>query len=240
MDKKALLEKLKDSLKESESQFESKEAVICWANKLVPYLKKIDPEQHHIFNINLVLLHQSLSSQMLIPAFNQMKGCLEIAIGELQLTIEEEQSLLDQYSFPANSQLDIQIVIAKVIEQATKSLWIQDPYMDEKIVNELVNVNAIDIKLLTSNKNNSKMEIFKQRLSASKQQFPAKKIDAKISDSFHDRSYIIDEEQVWQLTGSYKDSGKKPITLMKIKSEIDSQRFITEFNTYWNDATELP
>lgn len=238
MDKKILLMKLEDyfNRRELTDGFESQAEAISWANKVAPLLKFVDMQYYQNFVVYSHKLNLNLSSVTLIPAMNIMKSQLEMAIEDLKLRKELEERLVEEIYFPENSQLDIQINIAKVIRQATKTLWICDPYMDEKIVEELTEVQAKQIILLTTQVKG----LFTQRLSAAKQQYTSKTIEAKVSDQFHDRFYIIDSEQVWMLGASLNKAGLRATLLSKVKSNKEMQKIIKDFKSWWDSANPLP
>jgi hypothetical protein len=236
MDKKVLLQKLEKlfNIKELSEGFKSQQDAISWSNKVAPLLQ-FNPQYYHNFIQNSHKLNLSLSSYTLKPAFNIMKSQLEMAIEELRLKIEMEEGIPDQMYFSENSYLDVQKNVAKVISQAQKSLWIFDAYMDGKIIEELSEIVADEFKLLT----NQVKGLFKQRISAFKQQFPNKTIEVKQSDKSHDRFYIIDQDQVWTLGTSLNKAGQKATLLSKIKVESERQKILKDFNTWWYLASIL-
>lgn len=141
----------------------------------------------------------------------------------------------EQKYFPPGSHLDIQINLAGVLRQAKTSLWIYDSYMDEKIVEEISNIQALEIRLLTTQPKGP----FKQRLIAAKKQFPEKKIEVKVCDKCHDRFYIIDQDQVWTLGASLKNAGKKATILINVKEKGERQKIVRDFADWWALATEI-
>ena len=229
MDKKVLLRKLEKlfSMEEVANGFKSREDCLSWANKVAPLLKF--NEQYYINFIEYShRLNLNLSGSGLEQAFRIMISQIEMAIEELRLKIEMEESLPDQMYFPTNSYLDIQKSLARVIRQAEISLWIYDGYMDEKLVEELTGVIASEIKLLTQEPKG----LFNQRLAALKQQFPSKIIEAKCSGESHDRFYVIDKRQVWSLGASLNKAGRKATLLSKITSDTEKQKIINDFESW--------
>lgn len=236
MDKKILLQKL-EKLFEMMGKFESKsnEEIVTWANQVAPILKLINKQYYvnlircaHSFNLNL-------SIYTLEPSFNVMRSQIQMAIEELKLSIEMEDRIPEQMYFPENSYLNIQKNIARVIRQAQNSLYILDAYMDEKIVEELTEIIASEIRLLT----NKRKGLFLQRLSALKKQFPTKLIEARCSDKSHDRFYIIDKDQIWTLGASLNKAGQKATLLSKIRNDSDKQKIINDFESWWNLAKKI-
>ncbi|OGQ11934.1 MAG: hypothetical protein A2026_07670 [Deltaproteobacteria bacterium RBG_19FT_COMBO_46_12] len=146
-----------------------------------------------------------------------------------------QRDLPEERYFSPGSHLGIQKYLARVLRMAKASLWICDPYMDEKIVEEISNVGASEIRLLTSKQKG----LFSQRLAAAKLQFPEKKIEAKIYDKCHDRYYFIDKEQVWTLGASYNKAGEKATLLSMLKDETERQKIMNDFEVWWGVATEI-
>lgn len=232
MEKKLLFKKLTDlfELEELNKGFKSQDAAISWSNKVAPLLKFINPQYYSNFIHNSHKLNLNLSNYTTIPTLKIMKSQIEMAIEELKLRIELEEGLPDEMYFQESSQLDIQKNISRIIRQSNTSLWICDGYMDEKIIEELTEVSAQEIKLLTKQPKN----LFKQRLAAAKQQFTSKIIEARKSDKFHDRYYIIDQDHVWALGSSYNNAGKKSTFLSRIKNEAEKQKIIADFGNWWS------
>jgi hypothetical protein len=237
MDKKLILKKLLElfDIKELKDGFSSQEAAISWSNKVAPLLKLIDPQYYINFIQNSHKLNLNLSSYSLIPALNIMTSQMEMAIEELKIRIAIEEGLPDEMYFSENSYLDIQKNVARIIRQSKILLRICDGYMDEKIIEELTQVNAQEIRLLTTKQKG----IFRQRLEAARKQFPSKRIEARESDKFHDRYYIIDQDQVWSLGASYNKAGQKATLLGKIKSNPEKDKIISDFEKWWLSSTPI-
>jgi hypothetical protein len=236
MDKRVLLQKLEQLQIASINDFKDQPEIVSWANRIAPILERINPQYYANFIGQSFKFSMRLSSDTLLPAFNIMHSQVEMAIEELKLSVEAENSLQDQFYFPANSQLDIQRNIARIITQARSKLWISDGYMDEKIIEELTNVIAPEIWLLTK----QPKSLFKQRFIAAQQQFSGdKKIEAKLTNDIHDRFFIIDEDQVWNFGTSYNNAGNLPTTITKIKPDVDRQKIISDFSTWWHAAKQF-
>lgn len=234
MDKKILLKKLEDLFQKKEiaEGFKSQQDAISWSNKVAP-LFKFNQQYYKNFIQNAHNLNLNISSYTIIPSFNIMKSQIEMAIEELKLNIEMEESIPNQIYFPENSHLDIQKNIARIIRLAQKSLWVFDAYMDEKIIEELSEVSAPEIKLLT----HQTKGLFQQRFDALKQQFPTKTIFVRKSDKSHDRFFIIDQDQVWTLGASLNRAGHKATLLSKIVPDSEKKKIADDFNNWWDSAS---
>lgn len=107
--------------------------------------------------------------------------------------------------------------------------------MDEKIVEELTEVQAQEIMLLSTQVKG----LFIQRLSAAKQQYSSKTIEARLSSQFHDRFYVVDKDQIWTLGASLNKAGQKATLLSKIKSDEERQKVIKGFESWWASANPI-
>ena len=148
---------------------------------------------------------------------------------------EQGEELKDQRYFPQGSHLEIQKQIARIIRKASSSVWVYDPYMDEKLVEEMSGVNASDIRLLTENLS----PLLKQRFEALSRQYPTKSIGLKIFNASHDRFYVIDQTYVWVLGASYNLAGGKATFLMKVVVTAEKQKIVKDFEIWWKAASGL-
>lgn len=237
MDKRTLLERLDKlyNIKELKEGFNSKDELISWSNKCAPLLKRVDLQYYYNFLQSSQKFNLDLSSVTLIPALNIMKSQLEMAIEEIKIQIEIEEGIAKEIYFSPGSHLDIQKNLARVLRQAINLLWICDPYMDEKIIEEISNILASEVRLLTMHPKG----LFKQRLVAAKEQFPEKTIEAKTYDKIHDRYFIIDKDQVWTLGTSLNKAGAKATLLSKVINGKEKQKIISDFDDWWSSASEV-
>lgn len=181
----------------------------------------------------LVILRNDAGSELSITVEGIDKAD-ELRLKERARTVDKED-LPEEIFFSAESYLDIQRALARVLRQAKKSIWICDPYMDEIIVEEVLSVNAEENKLLTT----QVKTLFKQRLVAARAQYKRKIIEARVSNKFHDRFYIVDEDQVWALGTSLNKAGAKATLLIKLKSDEEKQSIMRDFNDWWASGTEI-
>lgn len=236
MDKGFLLQKLKNLSVDSAEDFKSIDEIDLWANQVAPLLEQIDYSCIIYFRAARMQSHYNNTTSRWEPNINLMLNQYKLALEKLKLQLEESNLTPDTKYFPQNSRLQIQVFVANLMTQAQNSIWIYDPYMDEKIIGELLNVNANEIRLITQ----FPTKIFETRLTAALTDFAGKKnIEVKISDSSHDRYYIIDEKVIWNLGASLKDAGKKATTANKITTEKEKQEIISDFNSWWNSASDF-
>lgn len=237
MDKRVLLTKLQDlySVPELQGGFPSRDACLNWCNRVAPLLQYVNQQYWVNFITESHRLSFPISNYTAEPTFRLAVNQLEMAIEELKFKIEMEVGLQEQMYFPEGSFLDIQKSIARVIQQATKQLWVCDGYMDEKIVEELTEVAATEIRLLT----HTVKGVFQQRASAFRSQFPTKTLEIRRASFSHDRFYIIDDDQVWTLGASYNQAGRKATLLSKVIAEAEKQKIKASFQSWWNSGIRI-
>ena len=232
MDNKSLLTELENLA--PKSSFASQSAVIEWTSKVSALLNKLpNKDYYEVFRANIHYLCLPLSADLQNSAYNIMKSQLDSAIEELKIKTREEQEIQGKH-FPANSHLDIQKYVSKIISRANNMLWICDPYLDQLIVEDLTLVGANKIKILTNNP----PEIFKKRLAAAKKQFQEKTIEVRLNNNIHDRYFILDKSEIWSIGTSYNEkAGKKPTTIQQIKD--DAEKIIADYEAIWSKSEIL-
>lgn len=214
--------------------FPSQDAAIEWTNKIIPILNRLPNKSYYeIFKEKAHYFCLPLSADLRTSAYNVMKSQINSAIEELKLNVKEEQEMQGKH-FPANSYLDIQNYVSKILVSANEMVWICDPYLDELILNEITLMRANQIRILT---NNIK-EVFKNRLVAVKKQFSSKSIEVKLHKNIHDRYFILDKKEIWSIGTSYNEgAGKKPTIVQRVKD--DTENIISSYNKMWDESNLL-
>lgn len=218
------------------NSFESQQAAAEWTAKIIALLKEIPNSDHHKdFESIAKYFSLNLSGDTQNNAFNRMKQLIKTAIEELKLQTNKEENINSKY-FPADSSLNLQKAINKIVCSAVGQLWVCDAYMDKLIIEELTDTNAVEIRLLT--KEPKQKNLFIERYLAAKKQLGTKKIEIRINTNLHDRYFIVDENDLWSLGTSYNEkAGGKATTLTKISD--DKQKIIDDFKNCWDTAKIL-
>lgn len=228
MDKDLLLKSL-EALYPSNG-FENQEKAVEWTTKVIPLLRALpNQDYYNTFSNYSPYFCNNFSPDLLTGAYLIMKSQLKTAIEELKLEIGEEKKFEGKY-FSANSQLDIQKTVGKILGMVKVKLWVCDAYMDHLIVEELAETNASEVRLLTK----EMKDLFKIRLEAAKKQLPDKKIEVRLNQSFHDRYFILDETDVWSIGTSYNTKQEQNQLLCKkskmIQKELSEILFLYGIN----------
>lgn len=236
MDNGELLIKLKGLV--SNNGFDSHEEAIEWADELSSLLQQHPNTQYYnAINQPAYEFRIQLSADRQTNNYNIMKSELRKSISELEAILQDE-NLQTERHFAENSHLAIQKYIKKILLSAQTDLWICDAYADHVIIEELDEVIANGIKILTTKGN--KKPLFSTRLNAARTQLNIKSIEVKTNTNIHDRYIIIDQCEVWQIGTSYNDkAGGKQTSISKFEEPKAKQGFIDTFNNLWSKATDF-
>lgn len=236
MDKTKLFQMLNELYIDSVSDFDSEENFQNWASKVDPLIAKVDSHYCICFRAARGERDYDPESKTYKLKMEYMLEQFRNAYEKIKAEIDLEGIESDQEYYPQNSQYSIQKKMSSILNTANKSIWIYDAYMDEKIITELENVKAKEIKLLT---NDDKSKLFFQRLEAFQKEHLNLTIAAKKSNQSHDRYYILDKNSAWNLGASFKDAGNKPTSLHEVKNENDISKLIADFDAWWGSATNF-
>ncbi len=135
----------------------------------------------------------------------------DIVFNELQKNKQEE---FTQKIFFDGQIYDSYSLIIDIIKTANKKILIIDNYIDDSILKMLSKKNKdVEVVILTSqNSNISKLDITKFN-----KQYPTLKV--AITNKFHDRFIIIDNQELYHCGASLKDLGKKCFAINKMEDK---------------------
>ena len=104
---------------------------------------------------------------------------------------------------------DAYSLMIDIINTSVNSIIIIDNYVDKKLLDILSKTNK-DITVITNKYNNEDYDKYKEQY---------KNIKMKISNSFHDRFIIIDDNVLYHSGSSFKDLGKKCFAINRIEDK---------------------
>lgn len=139
--------------------------------------------------------------------------------------------------FPEQSQHDAYVEIRTLLNIATTSVTIIDPYLDNSLLTLLSGCvkNGTSVKLLTS-KHPSDLSLELQKWQA---QHPTIVIEVRTTKIFHDRFLVIDGTQCWHLGASIKDAGSKVFMINQIEDEENRAALVARQEATWASAKPL-
>jgi hypothetical protein len=139
--------------------------------------------------------------------------------------------------FPVGTQHDAYSKIKGLLQEATKSLSIIDPWVDSSLFKVLgtISTESIAIKLLTS----SMPSDFSHEAKIFLAQHKNIKLQVKKSKQFHDRFIILDDTECWHVGASIKDAGIRAFMLNQVLDEENRKALISQLKNSWSAGVDV-
>lgn len=144
---------------------------------------------------------------------------------------------------PVGAAFDALQVIGKVFSEATREVFIIDPYMDAKVLTDfaLLAPERVAIRLLTDSFS-TKPEALQPAATRWVQQYGAlRPLETRLTAprALHDRLISIDGAHVWSLTQSLKDmAGRSPASVLRVEADLGRMK-IDAYEQFWAGANPL-
>ena len=138
--------------------------------------------------------------------------------------------------FPKGTQHDAYVEIRKILQEASKSIFVIDPYIDSTIFTVLktVSENNIEVKLLTF-KIPTDFTLETKKFLSQHNNFSVK---IKRTREFHDRFLVIDDTKCWHIGCSIKDAGNKVFMISAIEDDGNRDGLIRQIDNSWCSSQE--
>ena len=138
--------------------------------------------------------------------------------------------------FPKGTQHDAYVEIRKIFQEASRSIYVIDPYIDSSIYAALVTIpySSISIRLLTFNYPADFIHETRKFLS----QHSGYSISLRKTREFHDRFLVIDDIKCWHIGCSIKDAGNKAFMISIIEDDGNRKALIKQIEDSWTDSQE--
>lgn len=163
---------------------------------------------------------------------DQLLAVLRSAVEQIGWQLPEPS----QAFHPAGSQHDAYVQIRGIVQTATTELMIVDTYVDETLWRLLTNVShSVNLRVLTMKT--------KADFALEAKHFIAQhggRVEARITNDYHDRFIVVDRMTVWHLGASIKDAGKKAFALSQFERSSICNSVIADIEATWNASTALP
>jgi len=142
----------------------------------------------------------------------------------------------------AGSPFDALAALSKLFAEATSSIRIVDPYLDEKVLTTfaLMASEGVSIELL-ADAASVKAPLKPAATAWIAQYGTIRPLEARVASArlLHDRLIIIDGQTVWDLSQSIKDfAARSPASASRADSELATMK-ITAYGAIWQAATPL-
>ncbi len=137
--------------------------------------------------------------------------------------------------FPKHSQHDAYVEIRRLLQNATTSITIVDPYLDSSILTLLgtISASSLRIQLLTFKTPNDFTQEGRKFLS----QHRSFVLEVRRSTEFHDRFIVVDDNRCWHVGTSIKDAGNKAFMLSEVEDSANRTALITQLSASWSSGT---
>ena len=139
---------------------------------------------------------------------------LENDVASIKSHIKDNTLDVKQGVFYNGQIFDAYIFLADLVKSAKKSIVLIDNYIDESVLVLLSKNQQIEITIYTQS-------ISKQlKLDIEKYNTQHNNLNVKINKNYHDRFIIIDENDVYHIGASLKDTGKKVFAFSKMSIDL--------------------
>lgn len=139
--------------------------------------------------------------------------------------------------FPKGATHDAYVEIKKVLNLATMTISIIDPYLDgtifqmlKTIQQSLMSVNVLSAKLPPD---------FTLEASKFKSQHPPISLEIRRTKEFHDRFIIIDNKTCFHIGASIKDAGGKAFMISQIEDKKNIDALLLQHQQSWASASQV-
>jgi hypothetical protein len=154
---------------------------------------------------------------------------LQSAITQLRWLLPDPGQLF----LSAGSQHDAFIEIRKIVRQATKELFIVDPWVDHTLWPLLTNIpSACKTRVLTENMKGDFLLEGKKFIAQH-----GATLEVRRTANYHDRFVILDGMKCFHLGASIKDAGNKAFALSELERASVARAAITDAEAEWLKST---
>jgi hypothetical protein len=136
--------------------------------------------------------------------------------------------------FPKSTIHDAYVKVREILDKASSSIYVIDPWIDKSIfiVLKTISHTPIKVKLLSAHYPSDFIHETKTFIT----QHTGYSIEIRNTNDFHDRFLVIDETICWHIGASIKDAGKKSFMINLIEDNGNRAALIKQFEDSWNAA----
>lgn len=169
-------------------------------------------------------------SREMLAAFPELKQSLDDRLLEIGWSIDGNHlhptsDPVTELFFPQNKEHDAYVHLRSIIQSASESIDIVDPYIDGSVLAMVATCeNALTIRILTFHTPGD----FAQELKKFQQQHQHFTVELYRSPEFHDRFLILDREECYHLGASIKDAGRRAFMISKIVDKENKSALMTQ------------
>lgn len=160
-----------------------------------------------------------------------------LAVAELNAPVSTQGSFI-----PAGNALDAMAAVGKVLQAATKSVLLVDPYMDQKALTDYAPLAPEGVEVFLMSDAATVKPTFSPAVARFKQQFGAKRpLEARLAAPriLHDRLVIIDQATAFTVTQSFNAlADRSPASIVRTDPETAVLK-VDAYGSLWAAATPV-
>jgi hypothetical protein len=207
--------------------------------RLAAYRPRIDASYQALSSDNRLRVAYIVAEEMAGRGLSdRLRGALrdigwEIAQGKLAPAGATVRELF----FPERSQHDAYVEVRSILQRASASITIVDPYVDQSILT-LLSIRAragMNVRLLTSKLPTDFSLEAKKWLT----QHMGTGLEVRTIKEFHDRFIVLDDADCWHIGCSIKDAGNKAFMLSQVEDEANRAALLAQIAASWNAGTAV-
>lgn len=182
-----------------------------------------------------------------LPSAGDRRRVADILAEELKKEISKPQELDEalrkigqepsERFFPSGTQHDAYVRIREILQGASQSPDVVDPYVDNSTLTLLAACpkQGIHFRVLTfRHPSDFALEADKWR-----KQHGQDRLEIRTIRKFHDRFIVVDGRQCWHHGASIKDAGNRGFMLSQIEDTANRSALVQQISKAWDDGTEL-
>lgn len=160
-----------------------------------------------------------------------------LAIAELSAPVSSQGSFI-----AAGNALDAMAAVGKVLQSATESAMLIDPYMDEKALTDFSPLAKEGVEILLMADEATAKPTLAPAVARFTSQFAAKRpLKARLAAgrTLHDRLIIVDKTTVFTVTQSFNAlASRSPASIVRVDAETANLK-VSAYTALWNGARPI-
>ncbi|ULJ73610.1 phosphatidylserine/phosphatidylglycerophosphate/cardiolipin synthase family protein [Rhizobium gallicum] len=160
-----------------------------------------------------------------------------LAVAELNAPVSAQGAFI-----PAGNALDAMAAIGKVLQDATKSVLLVDPYMDQKTLTDFVPLASEGISVSLLSDAATAKPTFSPAVARFKQQFGDKRpMEARLAAprALHDRLIVVDQTTAFAVTQSFNAlADRSHASIVRVDPETAALK-VDAYSSLWDAAAPI-
>jgi hypothetical protein len=199
------------------------------------YRQRVDKSFLSLSSAEKLRVAWLLTREMLVR-YPEKEGELSQRLSAIGWKIEETKlspsdRKVDELFFPERSEHDAYVELRGILNSATRSIFVTDPYLDSSILTLLATCKGtLAIRLL-----GHKFPVdFKLEANRFMEQYATLHIELRRSREFHDRFIVLDNTKCYHVGASIKDAGNRAFMINELNDASNVEALLQQIEKSWN------